>query len=306
MTSTSYHATVAVGHFARALQARAKRSRHPAIVLLQALWLATDPLADAPVVRVDFDDLSDVVASAVRLRQIITELVDVGALERVDTTSRRYRLRKPAIESLDALARLRLASLHAELDRAQRLVAPQTGSAPTTTKTERTDVLVRIGKQPSDVRDVLARTAGVAPGTLRYSGTGSGPVQAAVGWLARGGTWAQLLAVSEYVQQDRDRPTSDLVWLFGDQHRVYLQRVVDTLSQATQEATPVDASTETTPVDAEHRELAAQVAALLGADEGETTTIVVQARRSGVFAHEIVAETRAFVSGGPRPDWMPA
>lgn len=299
---TAYHASVAIGHFARVLAARAKRSRHPTIVLLQALWLAVDPLADGVVVRVDFDDVSDVVASPVRLRQVIAELVNVGALERVDMVSRRYRLCKPAVSSLDEPARVRLAALHADLERAQRLVAmPANGVA--MTKAERSGVLARLGKQPSDIRDVLAAMAGVAPGSLRYSGPGSGPVQAVASWLVRGGTWTQFVAVCEYVQQDHDRPAADIVWLFGDQHRGYLQRVVDMLSRRTTQSA---AAAQTAADETEHRELAAQVAALLGTEESATTPLVVQARRSGVFAHEILAEARAFASGGARPDWMPA
>jgi hypothetical protein len=304
MSATHYHATIAVGHFARALQGQAGgRSRHPAIALLQALWLVVDPFADAPVVRIDLADLEGIVASAVRLRQVVAELVDVGALERHDVASRRYRLRKPAVEDLDASARVKLVALRDELEQARRLAA-ESKPASTLSKDARADALVRLGKKPSDIRDVLARMAGVAPGSLRYSGAGSGPVQAAISWLAHGATWMQFIAVCEYVQQDRDRPATDLVWLFGDQHRVYLQNIVDTLSAPTSlsaVSTPMAASD-----NAEHRELAEQVAALLGFEAEAMRPVVVQARSSGVFAHEILSETRAFIAGGPRPDWMPA
>lgn len=230
---SGYHAVHAIGHFARALQARTKggRGSFGALAVLQALWLRADVLADAPVVRVDLPDLAGIVSSPERLRQIVAELAEVGAVERMPLAAgRSLRLVKPRLADLDAVARMQIETAaaeaelaRAELDRTQRL-------GTVTTKPERADALGRLGKKPSDVRDLLASMAGVSPGSLRYSGPGSGPVQAAVAWLAQtGATWEQLVTVCEHVKQDRDRPAHEIVWLFGDQHHAYLDRVLAAL-----------------------------------------------------------------------------
>lgn len=254
MNETTYHAVFAVGHFARRLQARThgRRGSFHAIAVLQMLWLRTDQLAEAPIVQVDLDDLAGIVSSPERLRQVTSELVEIGAVERIaNQLTRSLRLIKPSIEDLDATARtqLELAAARAELaridlERAQQLngfgVTPQ----PSTTKTERANVLTKLRKKPSDVRDVLVSMAGISPASLRYSGAGSGPVQAAIAWLAESGaTWEGFVLLCEHAKQDPARPTRDLVWLFGEQHQAYRDRAVALLrDQPAQPSAPASAA----------------------------------------------------------------
>lgn len=243
---SGYHAIHAIGHFARALQARTRggRGSFGALAVLQALWLRVDVLADAPAVRIDLADLAGIVSSPERLRQVVAELVDVGAVERMPfAAGRSLRLVKPRLADLDDVARSQIEAAaaeaefaRAELERVQRLGA-------TVSKPERADALTRLGKKPSDVRDSLASMAGVSPGSLRYSGPGSGPVQAAIAWLAQtSATWEQFVTVCEFVKQDRDRPASEVVWLFGDQHLAYLDRVLAALRPQPDVSTSADSS----------------------------------------------------------------
>lgn len=250
----TYHAVFAVGHFARCLQARTvgRRGSFHALAVLQHLWLRTDPLASAPIVNVSLDDLIGIVANAERFRQVVAELTAIGAVERVDYgLTRSLRLFKPRVEDLDAIARAQIHNAAAqaeharvELERAQRLngssgVGGESVRASASSKAERDAVLTRMGKRPSDVRDVLAAMAGVPEASLRYSGPGSGPVQAAVGWLAeKGATWEGLTLLCEHVRSDVDRPAHDLVWLFGEQHRAYRESVVAHLLARRREQAP--------------------------------------------------------------------
>lgn len=226
----TYHCSIAIGHYARALQAGAigSRGKYHAIAVLQAMWLLADPLADNPIVLVELDDFAGIVPNADRLRQLVGDLVRAGAVERLGSLNREYKLFKPPVEVLDDLARTKLATMQAASTQAQRLRGADKSSL---TSNERDAALAKLRKSPSDVRDVLADMAGVARGKLRFSGDGSGAVQAAKAWLATtGATWAQFVQVCEYVRAlpVADKP-SDIVWLFGDEHADYLGRVLASL-----------------------------------------------------------------------------
>jgi hypothetical protein len=92
------------------------------------------------------------------------------------------------------------------------------------------DFLASIGKQRSDVRDVLAKMAGVKPNKMVYSGPGAQPVYAAVDWLTSTGTqWPRFVKLCERVAADDspDKPKR-IEFLFEDvpEKRAYLQRML--------------------------------------------------------------------------------
>lgn len=241
-----YHASIAVGHFARQLAAESPGSRneYQVVAVLQALWLtAPNPLAESPRVVVAFDDLAGLVSSRPRFRQVLARLKQIGALDRADVG---YVLHKPAVERLDAYARQ-------QVEAATRLVGSETRAKPAAqvvaasvedqreraeakreSADRRRDVLAAIDKQASDIRNALASMACVPPSSLRYSGKGSGATFEAVEWLANtGATWREFLLVCKAAKQDTspDKPT-DIEYLFALRNADYLNRLLEAAKKA--------------------------------------------------------------------------
>lgn len=242
-----YNPAIAIGHFARALAAQTKgpSGQYQAVAVLALMWhYADDPFADTGHAVVSADVFSGIVPTAARFRQIITSLKRIGALSRVD--GGRYALFKPDVDKLDAVAQrevreaVRLVGGRLPERRKKSVAEIEAQAVEAQTRAEekkesyarRREALAKLGKQPSDVRDPLAVLAGKKPTHMRYSGAGSGPVQAAIDWLAcTGATWVTFLRVCKAAHLDRsdDRPR-EIEWLFAPRNSDYLNRI---LSQVT-------------------------------------------------------------------------
>lgn len=235
----TYHASIAILFFARRLGASAKGARglHQPTALLAVLWSFADPHAISPRVSVSIETLQGVVGSASRLCALRQVLIDIDAIKWEHGV---YTLLKPAIADLDDLARSQLEQAHAQLEAAQRMVGasgfsepkPKHERQPEVDKSAARDYLASLGKQFSDVRDVLAKMAGVKPSSMVYVGKGAMPVRLAVEWLASTRTsWARFVKLCERVSEDKsaDKPKGNRVaYLFEDtaDKRAYLQRML--------------------------------------------------------------------------------
>ena len=233
MKREQYHYRVAVPHYVRACTGRP----YQAIALLLALWSTVeDPFEEAPFVRATGDDLAWLVPTAVRLRLSVAELIAVDAIKRVRGG---YVLHKPALVDLDAPARallgqpgnLRLsdaprktvAERDAIAERKRERVEAQRAASD-----GRREALARIEKKPSDIRNALARIGQIKPNTLKFSGRGSGAVQAAIDWIAATEATHKEFAtvcVAAYGDKGEDKPAK-LELMFTSKHDAFLQRIV--------------------------------------------------------------------------------
>jgi ribosomal protein L17 len=223
-----YHCAVAVGHFARALAAnyKGRGGGYQTIAALSALWMrAPDPFAPSAIVFVAVEHLAGIVPSDGRMRQLVSELRDIKALETPDGGG--YRLLKPAFADLDDVARAELARAAELAERANTLVRDARAATETTrpmTGRNAAEALMAGGKQLSDVAEKLAWLAGVPKSKIKYSGKGSVHVRLAAEFAAAYG-WSEFDRVCKAVRADQspDKP-ADLRWLFARRNAAYLAR----------------------------------------------------------------------------------
>jgi hypothetical protein len=233
----TYHASLVISFFARRLAeiAKGQRGQYQPALLLALLWSRADPYATSPSVRLSIDQLQGIVSSDSRLRALRQLLIQVGALTWERGT---YTLCKPDVDELDDIARSELAQAQSILADAQRMVGTSTESGPKTKHERQPEVrksdafawLTEIGKQRSDVRDVLTTMAGIAPNKLLYSGRSAVQVRAAVDWLTTTHTsWSKFVKLCERVREDDspDKPKR-IEYLFEDTapKRAYIQRML--------------------------------------------------------------------------------
>jgi hypothetical protein len=240
----SYHCSVAVGHFARLLAAKCSRQHgaYQVVAVLQSFWMrAPDPYATEAVVFVAAEYLQGIVPSPARLSQAVSELRKIGAIDKGRVSGGGYRLRKPAIEDLDALAQSEIKRAAKLREQAEQLCAQahlivresadapasEDKSKPAVDARTRREALEACGKQLSDVRDVLATLAGLPKdkrGDMRYAGQGSMPVQLAADFVAAQG-WPAFIRVCKAVHGDAspDKP-KEIKWLFAERNADYLAR----------------------------------------------------------------------------------
>ncbi len=228
-----YHSSVAVAHFARRLaEDTVSGGAYQPVAVLALLWThAVDQFADTAVVFVAAEYMVGLVPNDARMRQTICLLRKVGAVARERVRGGGYLLVKPALADLDDLARAQIARSDATaLVRGQPSTAREKVSEHDSAKT-RNAALIALGKQPSDVRDVLAVTCGLAKdkrNNMRYSGKGSQHVQLATDWIAEtGATWTRFRSVCKaaYMDKSPDKPTK-LEWLFAPRNADYLNRLL--------------------------------------------------------------------------------
>jgi hypothetical protein len=224
----NYHGSIAVGHYTRLLGGKPQP-----VAVLYAMWLqARDPFAEDVYVKLSLAQLEGLVPHAARLRQLVAQLKDVGAIERAEVG---FKLCKPDDIELDEPA-------IALLESAQRVTGNGAAKLPPRAKptTSANETLVGLDKQRSDVRDVIARMADIKPNQLTYSGKGSVAVQAAIDWLAEtGATWQQFTSLCARVHKDKsaDRPKRvEYLFEYKPDKRAYLQRML-----VVRESTPVAA-----------------------------------------------------------------
>jgi hypothetical protein len=239
----TYHGSIAVGHYTRLLGGKPQP-----IAVLYAMWLqARDPFAENVHVKLSLTQLEGLVPHAARLRQLISQLKDVGAVERAEFG---FKLCKPDDTELDESAR-------ALLESAQRVTGNGVVKLPARAKptTSANEMLAGLDKQRSDVRDVIAKMAGLKPSALTYSGPGSLPVQAAIDWLTEtGATWDRFVSVCARVHKDKsaDRPKSvQYLFEYKPDKRAYLERMLDPAIKTQDDAPlPVAKSLEEQQLDA--------------------------------------------------------
>jgi hypothetical protein len=237
-----YHAAIAIGHFARRLRAESPgaRNEYQVVAVLQALWLrAPDMLTETPRVVVGFDDLAGIVEARPRFRQIIARLKAIGALTRAEVG---YVLFKPTVEHLDEQARAQVETAWQLGGGTKRTKKPPESAEPgdaaqpqrerdddkQDAQVRRRETLARLGKQPSDIRDVLAWLAGKQPDSMRYSGKGSGATQETIEWFTNTGAgWQDFGRVCKAVKLDKspDKP-AEIEWLFAPRNADYLNRLL--------------------------------------------------------------------------------
>jgi hypothetical protein len=136
-------------------------------------------------------------------------------------------------------------------------------------------------------------------------------VQAAIAWFAReASSWSRFIDVCSFVAQDRDRPANDVVWLFGDQHRAYLQRVIETLDSASEVGAALATATSAASVGVgsgadKYQALAEQVAEIL---DLPVDVALVHVRTAcsdhGLYDQEVIDDATTYANGGARPAWM--
>lgn len=221
-----YHPSIAVAYFARRLAASAQgaRGKYQASALLAYLWLyVEDQQAASPVVYVSDSRLA-AVAEGARLRQLVRELRDVGAIERAGSsaTGKGYRLFKPSVDDLDAQGRGEARGFGSpEEDAEERALGRRPAAR---------HVLAAASKvagrevRRSDIRDMLADMAGIERGELLYAGPHARAVSAAIDALGRMG-WADFTRLIYAVQRDPRKPDR-VLYLFDERLAEYRARML--------------------------------------------------------------------------------
>lgn len=221
----SYHGRYAVQHFSRQLCGEARKSgrRRPwrALAVLGWLWMQVeDAYEDTPRVVVAWHEMPGI-SSNVTWRRTIVLLAAVGAVRRYEIG---YVLLRPSLTALDETVRVEAEKSRSKAPKVVIKKAGPTADERDELLTQRRAALKKLGKRPSDVRDVLAAVCQVKPATMRFAGKGSEPVQAAIDWLAStGASWKLFVHICARTAKDEpDNRPDDLRWLFAPRHSDYV------------------------------------------------------------------------------------